>query len=359
MGSLPEWMSYLIPSWADLLVIPAVLIASTVHGVACSMVAYLLGDYSQVERGRLNLNPFRHVSWLSAVLFVFFRVGWARPIEVDPDRLKGKWLGLLIVSLSGVTATMLLFILSVVITSVMVSIVSIVTGSDPYTMMAALMMSEQGQPTTLSGWEVVFLVNLPVVSMVMTIVNSLPLPRMDGFLALYALFQMWRGRGEKEERGDEKAQTPTPAERHDPAQIHFEIGAGYHEEGKYEEAIARYRQAIAADSSFGPAYASMGRAYLAVGRRKQAIQAFRGATLYASDEESRSNGWKQLHALSEITSLDGFDVEEEIVEQSRRPWKESHPRLDWLVFGFTLFLGVAGIGCIYAYLLLELMLKFG
>ena len=46
-------------------ILPAVAIALSVHEFAHAFVSYKLGDVSQKERGRLTLNPLKHLDlWL-------------------------------------------------------------------------------------------------------------------------------------------------------------------------------------------------------------------------------------------------------------------------------------------------------
>ena len=79
MGSIGDWIHW-PPTWATLLLLPALFVAFTVHELSHALVAYLLGDTSQVERQRLSLNPLRHVSWVGLVVFLLFGFGWAKPV---------------------------------------------------------------------------------------------------------------------------------------------------------------------------------------------------------------------------------------------------------------------------------------
>ena len=59
--------------WTNLLIIPGLLIGYTIHELAHAFAAYFLGDYSQVERGKITLNPFRHISWFGFFSFLLFK----------------------------------------------------------------------------------------------------------------------------------------------------------------------------------------------------------------------------------------------------------------------------------------------
>jgi Zn-dependent protease len=75
--------------------IPGVL-AITLHEVAHGWVAKFFGDHTAAERGRLSLNPLRHVDPLGtivvpATLLIWtggqLPFGWAKPVPVDKTRL--------------------------------------------------------------------------------------------------------------------------------------------------------------------------------------------------------------------------------------------------------------------------------
>lgn len=75
--------------------IPAIL-AITLHEAAHGYVALLFGDPTAKERGRLSLNPIRHVDLFGTIILpgllmlakVPFLMGWAKPVPVDFSRLR-------------------------------------------------------------------------------------------------------------------------------------------------------------------------------------------------------------------------------------------------------------------------------
>jgi tetratricopeptide (TPR) repeat protein len=143
--------------------------------------------------------------------------------------------------------------------------------------------------------------------------------------------------------------------RNNAADIHFKVGTDYHQENKYDDAIARYRQAINNDQHFGPAYINMGLAYLAKGERKRAIQAFRGAVQFADDKRSHDEAWYQLHQLSEITPLDEEMARKNMKEMGDVPWVDTRPRPNWLGLGITAILLFVGGLFLYSYLFSRLI----
>jgi Zn-dependent protease len=75
--------------------IPAIL-AITMHEAAHGYVARAFGDPTAAERGRLSLNPLRHVDPVGTIILPAmllmahapFMFGWAKPVPVDFSRLR-------------------------------------------------------------------------------------------------------------------------------------------------------------------------------------------------------------------------------------------------------------------------------
>jgi Zn-dependent protease len=70
------------------LMVPALLLAVTVHEVAHGWVADRLGDPTARLAGRLTLNPLPHIDPLGALAFVLAGFGWARPVPVNARNLR-------------------------------------------------------------------------------------------------------------------------------------------------------------------------------------------------------------------------------------------------------------------------------
>ena len=71
-----------------ILLIPAFLIAVTVHELAHGLVADRLGDPTARAQGRLTLNPLPHIDPLGAIAFLLAGFGWARPVPVNAYNLR-------------------------------------------------------------------------------------------------------------------------------------------------------------------------------------------------------------------------------------------------------------------------------
>jgi len=94
------------------LLIPPILLALTFHEFMHGWVANLLGDPTARLAGRLTMNPLVHLDPIGTVMIFLVRFGWARPVPVDPRNFRNPKQGLLLVSLAGPSANLLLAFLS-------------------------------------------------------------------------------------------------------------------------------------------------------------------------------------------------------------------------------------------------------
>lgn len=83
-----------------ILAIP-VLSAITFHEVAHGYVAYLLGDPTAKAAGRLTLNPIKHLDPIGALALFIVKVGWAKPVPINPGYFQNPRKGLILVALAG------------------------------------------------------------------------------------------------------------------------------------------------------------------------------------------------------------------------------------------------------------------
>ncbi len=107
---------------ATLYVVP-LLLAVTAHEVAHGWVADKRGDPTARDLGRITLNPFAHIDpvgtiILPAILIVFqmqFLFGWAKPVPVRFENLRGGRKDMALVAASGPIANLLLAIASALV----------------------------------------------------------------------------------------------------------------------------------------------------------------------------------------------------------------------------------------------------
>lgn len=68
--------------------IPALLIALSVHEASHAFVANKYGD--NTSKGRISLNPFKHIDMLGLLSLLTIGVGWGKPVSIDPRNFSGS-----------------------------------------------------------------------------------------------------------------------------------------------------------------------------------------------------------------------------------------------------------------------------
>lgn len=98
-----------IQSIIKMLIVAVVTIASiTFHEFSHGYASYLLGDDTPKVYRRLTLNPLKHLDIVGAICLALFHFGWAKPVPINPYNYKNKKLGVVIVSLAGPIANLIL-----------------------------------------------------------------------------------------------------------------------------------------------------------------------------------------------------------------------------------------------------------
>ena len=146
-------------------VIAAAFITIIFHEVSHGYAAYLLGDRTARDRGRLSLNPLRHVDVLGLLMMIFFRFGWAKPVPVDMGSFKRPRLGMAVTALAGPVSNMILAFLAMLLRAAAVF---------------ALIKFGWGQAF------VDFFGTLATLSTGIGIFNLMPIPPLDGSKILFA-----------------------------------------------------------------------------------------------------------------------------------------------------------------------------
>mgnify|MGYP006413738699 FL=1 len=68
--------------------ITSILITLTIHEASHALVAYILGDKTAYQEGRLSLNPLKHLDLYGSLMFLLVNVGWGKPVPVKPENFK-------------------------------------------------------------------------------------------------------------------------------------------------------------------------------------------------------------------------------------------------------------------------------
>ena len=98
-----------------LLIAPPILIALTFHEYAHAYTANRFGDDTAKQLGRLSLNPLRHLDPLGTIMIFLVHFGWAKPVPVNPSRLKSPRKDMLWISAAGPLSNMGLALISAIL----------------------------------------------------------------------------------------------------------------------------------------------------------------------------------------------------------------------------------------------------
>jgi Zn-dependent protease len=97
---------------------PPFLLALTVHELAHGYVAKKLGDPTASRAGRLTWNPLKHLDPMGVLCFFLLKIGWAKPVPVNAAYFNNPRQDMLIVSLAGPGANVLLGVASAVVAKI-------------------------------------------------------------------------------------------------------------------------------------------------------------------------------------------------------------------------------------------------
>lgn len=154
------------------LLIPAFLIAVTVHELAHGLLADRLGDPTARLQGRLTLNPLPHIDPLGAVAFLLAGFGWAKPVPVNSYNLRHPTRDMVWIAAAGPLANFAVAFVGLVAAVLAQRLVTVPFVAEPLIGMLAA----------------VYRFNL-----VLAIFNLIPLPPLDGghFLPYFLPRRSW------------------------------------------------------------------------------------------------------------------------------------------------------------------------
>jgi Zn-dependent protease len=147
---------------------PALILSLALHEFAHAWVAYLLGDMTARNQGRLTLDPRAHLdpmgtTMLVITLLIGIGIGWAKPVPVNPWRLSiGPRLGMAVVGLAGPVTNVLIAFVAILLRAQVVGF---------------------GNPMNLGE----VLATLAVLNVGLAVFNMIPLPPLDGYRVLLGI----------------------------------------------------------------------------------------------------------------------------------------------------------------------------
>jgi len=160
MSSIPD-IAYTIAVWA----LP-ILFAITLHEAAHGWVANKLGDPTAKSRGRITINPLKHIDPVGTIVVPLFLamvspfvMGWAKPVPVEPRYFKSPLLDMALVAVAGPVSN---FIMACCWAAFILLADTLVSPSS-----FLVFLAEMGK-------------NGIIINIVLMVLNLLPIPPLDG-----------------------------------------------------------------------------------------------------------------------------------------------------------------------------------
>ena len=100
-----------------------ILFSLIIHEYAHGYVALQCGDPTAKMMGRLTLDPRKHLDPLGTICMVFLRIGWAKPVPVNPRNFRNYRRDYILVSLAGIITNLLVCLLSLIISALMAKMI--------------------------------------------------------------------------------------------------------------------------------------------------------------------------------------------------------------------------------------------
>ena len=100
---------------AQLIIIPCILFALTLHEYAHARSAYLLGDNTAYYQNRMNVNPLNHLDLFGTLAIYLLGIGWAKPVPVNMSNLSNPRRDMMLVAIAGPASNIFLALIGSVI----------------------------------------------------------------------------------------------------------------------------------------------------------------------------------------------------------------------------------------------------
>lgn len=149
----------------------AVIFVFAPHEFAHAFVAYKCGDPTAKARGRMTLNPIKHLDPYGFLLCALTGFGWAKPVPIDPYNFHHYRRGLFLTAIAGVTTNYIIAFFAYPL------LLAVILFFNPVTLGGTL----------LAGFLYNLFFSVYAFSLSVFIFNLLPLNPLDGFRVVEAL----------------------------------------------------------------------------------------------------------------------------------------------------------------------------
>lgn len=143
----------------------AMVMAISLHEFFHAFAAYLQGDPTAKNVGRLTLNPLRHLDLWGTVMLLLAGFGWGKPVPYNPYNLKNQRWGPALVALAGPAANLFLILVCGFILRLLVTYSVLPSSNMLFTLLELIV----------------------VLNTVWLTFNLIPIPPLDGSKLLFAI----------------------------------------------------------------------------------------------------------------------------------------------------------------------------
>jgi Zn-dependent protease len=152
---------------------PPILFSIILHEVMHGYVAYLLGDDTAKSKGRLTLNPLKHIDLIGTIILPLFLIltgskvlfGWAKPVPVNIYKTRNPKQAMGITALAGPMTNLALAVAAILLFRAF----NLHNDLERYIV--------YGQP---AGFLTQSLLVLLVINVILAVFNLIPIPPLDG-----------------------------------------------------------------------------------------------------------------------------------------------------------------------------------
>lgn len=147
------------------------LLVLPLHESAHALVAKWFGDDTAERQGRISLNPLAHLDPFGGLLMVLTGFGWAKPVPINPLRMKKYRAGISLTVLAGPVSNLLAAFVAGIAYNIIICTKS------------GLMALVSSEVTTMSC-VLLLLSFLFQVNVGLAVFNLIPIPPLDGYNVL-------------------------------------------------------------------------------------------------------------------------------------------------------------------------------
>lgn len=148
------------------------LLVLPLHEAAHAITAKWFGDDTAERQGRITLNPFSHLDPLGSFLMIFTGFGWAKPVPINPTRMKKMRAGVAVTALAGPVSNLLAAFAAGLTKACILCTQSGIDAINDYAFKDKI---------TTTYCVMLLMEFLMVVNIGLAIFNLIPIPPLDGF----------------------------------------------------------------------------------------------------------------------------------------------------------------------------------